>query len=59
MYFVQVDIFWKRALFGDVRKVHCLANVDLPDYDVSDAAERYLEEYRQSGTAGMYTEPVF
>ncbi|XP_060586365.1 E3 ubiquitin-protein ligase rnf213-alpha-like [Ruditapes philippinarum] len=41
----EVDIFWRRAIFDGGRKIHCLVNADMLDYDVSEAAERCLEEY--------------
>ncbi|XP_052243691.1 E3 ubiquitin-protein ligase rnf213-alpha-like [Dreissena polymorpha] len=41
----EVDIFWRRAIFGAGGKIHCLVNADLLDYDVSAAAEQNLEEY--------------
>ncbi|XP_053396010.1 E3 ubiquitin-protein ligase rnf213-alpha-like [Mercenaria mercenaria] len=41
----EVDIFWRRAIFDGARKIHCLVNADMLDYDVSEVAERCLEEY--------------
>ncbi|XP_053390338.1 E3 ubiquitin-protein ligase rnf213-alpha-like, partial [Mercenaria mercenaria] len=41
----EVDIFWRRAIFDGARKIHCLVNADMLDYDVSEAVERCLEEY--------------
>jgi hypothetical protein len=39
----QIEIFWRRALFADNNRVHCLVNADLLDYEVSDKGERTLE----------------
>ena len=44
---LQVDIFWRRAIFDGGRKTHCLVNADLLDFDVSDRAEKLLEGYIQ------------
>ncbi|XP_053396339.1 E3 ubiquitin-protein ligase rnf213-alpha-like isoform X2 [Mercenaria mercenaria] len=43
----EVDIFWRRAIFDGGGKIHCLMNADMLDYDVSEAAERCLDEYLQ------------
>ncbi|XP_053396356.1 E3 ubiquitin-protein ligase rnf213-alpha-like [Mercenaria mercenaria] len=43
----EVDIFLRRAIFGGSRKIHCLMNADMLDYDVSEASQRRLEEYIQ------------
>ncbi|XP_053388233.1 E3 ubiquitin-protein ligase rnf213-alpha-like, partial [Mercenaria mercenaria] len=43
----EVDIFWRRAIFGRSRKIYCLMNADMLGYDASEAAERCLEEYLQ------------
>ncbi|CAC5418278.1 RNF213 [Mytilus coruscus] len=39
----MIEIFWRRSLFANNSKVHCLVNADLLDYDVSDRGERTLE----------------
>ncbi|XP_060599995.1 E3 ubiquitin-protein ligase RNF213-like [Ruditapes philippinarum] len=41
----EVDIFWRRAIFGRSCKIYCLMNADVLRYDVSEAAERCLDEY--------------
>ena len=45
--YLQVDIFWRRAIFDGGWKLHCLVNADLLDFDVSDRAEKLLESYIQ------------
>ena len=56
----KVDIFWRRAIFGGGKKIHCLMNADCLDFDVSDAAERHLEQYIQetsyTGENSKYTQ---
>ena len=47
----QLDVFWRRALFADNNKVHCLVNADLLDYDVSDKGEKSLEKYMKNAEA--------
>ena len=41
----QIEIFWRRALFADGCKVHCLVNADLLDYEISDKGEKSLERH--------------
>ncbi|XP_060604557.1 E3 ubiquitin-protein ligase RNF213-like [Ruditapes philippinarum] len=41
----EVDIFWRRAIFGRSCKLYCLMYADVLRYDVSEAAERCLDEY--------------
>ncbi|XP_053396018.1 E3 ubiquitin-protein ligase rnf213-alpha-like [Mercenaria mercenaria] len=41
----EVEIFWRRAIFEGGRKIHCLLNADLLDFDVSEAAGHILGEY--------------
>ncbi|KAH3728508.1 hypothetical protein DPMN_054465, partial [Dreissena polymorpha] len=41
----EVEIFWRRSIYGDGKKIHCLVNADLLDYDVSEAAEQSLEAH--------------
>ena len=47
----QLEIFWRRALFADNNKVHCLVNADLLDYDVSDKGEKSLERHMKNAEA--------
>ncbi|CAG2224299.1 RNF213 [Mytilus edulis] len=44
----MLEIFWRRALFSNVNKIHCLVNVDLLDYEVSDKGEKALERHMQA-----------
>ncbi|XP_053391303.1 E3 ubiquitin-protein ligase rnf213-alpha-like, partial [Mercenaria mercenaria] len=41
----EVDIFWRRALFDNGQKIHCLVNADCLRFDVSEPAEKLLEDY--------------
>ncbi|KAH3728525.1 hypothetical protein DPMN_054482 [Dreissena polymorpha] len=41
----EVDIFLRRALYGDGKKIHCLVNADLLDYDVREAAKEILNKH--------------
>ncbi|VDI66650.1 Hypothetical predicted protein [Mytilus galloprovincialis] len=43
-----IEIFWRRALFAESKKVYCLVNVDLLNYEVSDKAEVSLDRHMQS-----------
>ncbi|KAH3727158.1 hypothetical protein DPMN_053084, partial [Dreissena polymorpha] len=43
----EVDIFWQRALYGDGRRIYCLVNADLLDFDVSEDAEQNLQKHIQ------------
>ena len=59
-----MDIFWRRAIFDDGgkkhRKIHCLVNADLLDFDVSDRAEKLLEGYIQdTNHEGIYIKVLF
>ncbi|XP_052243455.1 E3 ubiquitin-protein ligase RNF213-like [Dreissena polymorpha] len=40
----EIEIFWRRAVFADGRKIHCLVNADILNYDVGEAAERSLHD---------------
>ncbi|CAG2226872.1 RNF213 [Mytilus edulis] len=44
----MLEIFWRRALFSDVNKIHCLVNADLLDYEVSDKGEKSLERHMKT-----------
>ncbi|KAH3728220.1 hypothetical protein DPMN_054171 [Dreissena polymorpha] len=51
----EIEIFWRRAVFADGRKIHCLVNADILNYDVGEATERILhdlilETYHKTGT---------
>ncbi|KAL3881508.1 hypothetical protein ACJMK2_027940, partial [Sinanodonta woodiana] len=41
----QLDAFWRRTVANTSRKIYCLVNSDLLDFDVSDRGERRLEYY--------------
>ncbi|KAK7459431.1 hypothetical protein BaRGS_00038999, partial [Batillaria attramentaria] len=41
----QVDIFLRRAFFGDKKKVYCLAFADSLNYDVGEKIEKKIKEY--------------
>ncbi|XP_053396011.1 E3 ubiquitin-protein ligase rnf213-alpha-like [Mercenaria mercenaria] len=41
----EVDIFWRRALFGGGKKIHCLLHADYLEYEVSEVSERLLKDY--------------
>ncbi|XP_052242497.1 E3 ubiquitin-protein ligase RNF213-like [Dreissena polymorpha] len=40
----EIEIFWRRAVFADGRKIHCLVNADILNYDVGEATERILHD---------------
>ncbi|WAR07285.1 R213A-like protein [Mya arenaria] len=40
----EVCIFWRRAIYDNTGKIHCLLHADLLDFDVSETAEQCLEE---------------
>lgn len=44
----QLEIFWRRSLFGDSGKIYCLVNADLLDYEVSDKGEKLLEKHMKN-----------
>ncbi|XP_063403574.1 E3 ubiquitin-protein ligase rnf213-alpha-like [Mytilus trossulus] len=49
----MLEIFWRRALFADNRKVYCLVNADLLDYEVSEKGEKSLERHmKQADSKG-------
>jgi hypothetical protein len=50
----KVDIFWRRALFDGQKKIHCLVNADMLGYDVSEDAQKNLEEYLLEVSKGKY-----
>ncbi|KAL3881514.1 hypothetical protein ACJMK2_027946, partial [Sinanodonta woodiana] len=43
----QLDVFWRHTIEDTSRKLHCLINGDLLDFDVSDCGVRRLEYYMQ------------
>ncbi|XP_052238403.1 E3 ubiquitin-protein ligase RNF213-like [Dreissena polymorpha] len=40
----EVEIFWRRALFGDGNKIYSLVNADVLPYDVSSDADQSLQD---------------
>ena len=48
LYALQLEIFWRRALFADGSKIYCLVNADLLDYEVSDKGEKSLERHMKN-----------
>ncbi|XP_061169142.1 E3 ubiquitin-protein ligase RNF213-like [Saccostrea echinata] len=44
----EIEIFWRRAMYNDCGKIHCLANVENLSYDVSEKGERRLDYHMQN-----------
>ncbi|XP_052224866.1 E3 ubiquitin-protein ligase rnf213-alpha-like [Dreissena polymorpha] len=40
----EVDIFWRRAIFGSGGKIYCLVHADLLNYDAGVATQKTLEQ---------------
>ncbi|XP_052809415.1 E3 ubiquitin-protein ligase RNF213-like, partial [Mya arenaria] len=58
-YSVNVDLFWRRALFEKNAKIYCIVNVGDLLYDVSEGAAGLLDEYiSQTGEGEEVNESV-